>query len=604
MLRDNQLVRLAPPLTIQKRVILLGGIVGVVVLLLLLTFRLVQSESAAGGAMICGYKFDDRNGDGLWDGTLEPGLPNWVISLEGTGGFTQTVTDPTGQYCFTGLQDGGYFVHEQIQPGWQQTYPASGSGHQVVIVGQQSLLNIHFGNHRPAGVYGHKFWDQNGNGSHDSGEPGLANWMIQLDGSGLLSTTLTNGYGQYQFTGLPPGVYTVTEQTLPAGWVQTLPVSPTYYTFPYPPFQVISNLDFGNYTPLSGEIAGTKFHDLDGDGVQDGNEPGLAGWTVHLDGSYYSTATVTDNQGHYSVPGLPPDNYTVYEGLQPPVWTPPNMVQWVQTYPPSGTYSIGLDPGELEGGVDFGNWQNGKNDFCMIPWDNHFLNVSYLDTEIYIFNTSSQPQKAYTLTLTGPMTYTVLAPLPVTLNPLQYAAVPVRIYYPSIFTIPYQSTVFQAHVTNQTAPASSFTCSAALWSYSPQWWTTPNVNSGLAGGIPFGYTQGISFTVTNNSGPLLLVGGNTVSYTVMAMSRGMTDTAIVSLNGLPPGTPIGGQLTIPPGGSADIPISVEFTEFNYLAPTDVVFMLDVDGDGEVDTMTSHLVFLLPTKTYLPVSVKN
>jgi hypothetical protein len=603
MFQENQLAGLALQVAKQRRVWLLVGIVGVVLLLLVLTFRLAQSESPAGGAMICGYKFNDLNGDGLWDGTLEPGLPAWVISLEGTGGFTQTVTDPTGQYCFPNLDDGGYFVHEVLQEDWQQTYPPSGSGHQVIIVGGQSLLNINFGNHQPAGVYGHKFWDQNGNGSHEPGEPGLANWPITLEGSGLLSSTITNGYGQYEFTGLPPGGYTVTEQ-VPAGWTQTLPVSPTYYTFPYVPFQVITNLDFGNQPNGVGEIAGTKFHDLDGDGVQDANEPGLAGWTIYIAGSYYTTMTVTGDQGHYSVPGLPPDTYTVYEGLQPPVWNGTMMVQWVQTYPPTGTYSIGLDPAELEGGVDFGNWQNGKNDFCMIPWDNHFLNQSYLDTEIYIFNASSQPQKAYTLTLTGPMTYTVLASLPINLNPLQYAAVPVRIYYPSIFNAPYQPTIFQAIVTNQGPPATSFTCSAALWSYSPQWWTSPNVNSGLAGGIPFGYTQGISFTVTNNSGPLMLAGGDSVSYTVMAMTRGMTETSIVSLNGMPPGTPIGGQLTIPPGGSADIPLSVEFTEFNYLGPTDIVFMLDVDQDGEVDTMTSHLVFLLPSKTYLPVTLKN
>ena len=32
---------------------------------------------------------------------------------------------------------------------------------------------------------------------------------------------------------------------------------------------------------LGGQIYGTKFNDLDGDGVQDEDEPGLAGWTIY-----------------------------------------------------------------------------------------------------------------------------------------------------------------------------------------------------------------------------------------------------------------------------------------------------------------------------------
>jgi hypothetical protein len=301
---------------------------------------------------------------------------------------------------------------------------------------------------------------------------------------------------------------------------------------------------------------------------------------------------------------VPPDNYTVYETVPPPVWNPPTMVQWTQTYPPSGTYEIELDPGEVVSDIDFGNWQGGKSDFCMIPWDNHFLDQNYLDTQVYIFNTSPEPQKFYTMTLVGPSNFTILTPLPITLNPNQYGAVSVRIFYPAAFTIPYQSTIFQAIVTNLSSPPSSFSCTAALWSYSPQWWTSPNVNSGLAGGIPFGFTQNISFTVSNNSGGVMLEAGNTVSYTIMAMSRGMGNDAIVSLNGLPAGTMIEGLLTIPPGGTADIPVDVEFTENILLAPTDIVFSLDVNGDGLADTMTSHLVILQPSKVFLPVVIKN
>ena len=61
---------------------------------------------------------------------------------------------------------------------------------------------------------------------------------------------------------------------------------------------------------LGGQIYGTKFNDLDGDGVQDEDEPGLPGWTIYLDDNRNSVldpgerSTVTDSQGDYSFVGL------------------------------------------------------------------------------------------------------------------------------------------------------------------------------------------------------------------------------------------------------------------------------------------------------------
>jgi hypothetical protein len=268
------------------------------------------------------------------------------------------------------------------------------------------------------------------------------------------------------------------------------------------------------------------------------------------------------------------------------------MLQWVQTAPVSGTHSIELDPGEIVTGADFGNWQNGKNDFCMIPWDNHFLNTTSLMTEIYIFNASNDPQKAYTLQLVGPTTFTVTTPLPITLNPYQYGVVQIQVAYPSIFNAPSQSAQFQAIVTNLSSnPATTFTCHAALWSYSPQWWTFPNVNSGLAGGIPFGFTQNISFTVQNNGpgGGLHIPAGGGANYRVWAMSRGFEMTPVVSLNGMPPGMAITGTIT--DTGQTHIPV------------TDVILELDVTGDGVPDMVTSYLAYLDPPQIYLPVILK-
>ncbi len=73
---------------------------------------------------ICGFKFEDENGNGNWDGN-EDGLDNWTIILDdpSTGISYTTQTNSTGFYCFIGVSPGNYTVSEQNQPGWVQTFP-------------------------------------------------------------------------------------------------------------------------------------------------------------------------------------------------------------------------------------------------------------------------------------------------------------------------------------------------------------------------------------------------------------------------------------------------------------------------------------------------
>ena len=83
-----------------------------------------------------------------------------------------------------------------------------------------------------------------------------------------------------------------------------------------------------------GQIYGTKFNDLDGDGVQDASEPGLAGWTIFLDDNRNAVldpgerSTVSDASGNYAFIGLELDRtYFVAEVNQP---------LWRQTTPTAG----------------------------------------------------------------------------------------------------------------------------------------------------------------------------------------------------------------------------------------------------------------------------
>ncbi len=598
------------------RYLLLAALVGSVMGVIFLALTAVsqpQATVAQGGGIICGVKFNDLDGDGVWNQSVEPTMPGWTIQLVVGGGFVTATTDATGHYCFDNLADGDYTVQEVNQPEWTQTFPpddpAGGPGVHTVQIdiqnGQGGGDQFHFGNTqggRPGGISGAKFYDANSNGIWDIYEHGLPGWVIELEGVTTTLTTTTDAGGGYFFMNIPTGTYTITEQLQP-GWVQTFPVSPSHHVVNYVPSQAIMHLDFGNDAP-PGQIHGQKFHDQDGDRVKDGGEPGLQGWTIQIQGNGFFSSTLTDAQGNYGFMGLAPGNYSVTELQPPPVWVWPQMIQWVQTAPISGSHQIPLASGQDVQNADFGNWQNGKNDFCMIPWDNHFLNTSELDTQIYIFNASNDPQKAYTVQLVGSTVFTVVTSLPITLNPYQYGVVNIKVAYPGTFTQPSQNMQFTAVVTNQSTNT-TFTCHAALWSYSPQWWTFPNVNSGLAGGIPFGFTQNISFTVQNNGpggGLHLPAGGGDATYKIWAMTRGMTDTAAVSLNGLPPGAAITGTISNT-AGLTDIPVSIRYTEFILLGPTDIIFELDVTGDGQADMVTSYLAYIEPPRLYLPVIVK-
>ena len=311
-----------------------------------------------GCGVIFGLKFRDDNGDGLRDAG-EPALSGWTIFLDqnqnGTldSGERNVVTDGNGNYVFSNLPAGTYYVREVQQAEWNQTTPNPAP---IVIPDCQA----DFGNQPlPRNVIsGIKFKDLNLNGLRDASEPGLFGWTIFIDANNnsLLdsseASTTTDGNGSFTFSNLTAGTYIIRE-VQQSGWVQTTP-DPAPRTVAFG--QNITGVMFGNAPEVllpNNAISGMKFHDADGDGVQDAGEPGLENWTITLSSSDVSSSTVTDSDGIYEFTGLPSDVYTVCETLQ---------AGWTQTFPASGAscpdgfgHSVNVTGGASSVNNNFGN---------------------------------------------------------------------------------------------------------------------------------------------------------------------------------------------------------------------------------------------------------
>ena len=90
---------------------------------------------------IRGAKWNDLNGNGMWEQPDEPGLAGWTIFLDANhnGGLDTgerwTTTSADGSYAFTGLAPGSYLVSELLQPGWAQTSPGPTDTSALIVNG-------------------------------------------------------------------------------------------------------------------------------------------------------------------------------------------------------------------------------------------------------------------------------------------------------------------------------------------------------------------------------------------------------------------------------------------------------------------------------------
>lgn len=206
---------------------------------------------------ICGFKFEDVNGNARWDASEgERGLGSWKIRATNGAVTYETVTssgsENLGEYCFFGITPGTWSVSEVLQDGWIST---TGASLKAVIGLVEGSINNNFGNFKLGKISGFKYEDMLADGKVDPDDLTIFGWKIFLTRTGENSTTTattTNEFGMYAFENVGPGTYEVTEETL-AGWGKTFPTSTE-------PIQVmmLSGMEAGQINFLNAKIPETE----------------------------------------------------------------------------------------------------------------------------------------------------------------------------------------------------------------------------------------------------------------------------------------------------------------------------------------------------------
>jgi uncharacterized protein (DUF2141 family) len=256
-------------------------------------------KQAAG--TVSGIVFEDLDGDGQRDDG-EKGLENVNVQLTGSDVARTAKTLADGSYRFTTVSPGSYSVDETDPDGYVSTTPNTRS----ISLAAGGAANANFGDRPASQISGLVFLDANGNGSHDDGEPGLAEVNIRLSGPDGLQSRTTDGNGKFLFEEIVTGVYTL-EEIDPVGYTSTTPNLRTLTLAAGESARVA----FGDQAV--GRVAGLVFDDRNGNGSVDSGEPGIPDVSIRLFNGVGQQTVLTDSAGAFVFHEIAPGTYSLEE---------------------------------------------------------------------------------------------------------------------------------------------------------------------------------------------------------------------------------------------------------------------------------------------------
>ena len=323
------------------------------------------------------FQDNDVTPNGTFESATDTALPGESLSLRSGSNcsgalLATTTTSSTGAYIFTGLSAGTYSVCQSAQP----SGTANGQTNAGIIVSSNGstgtigtasnptattsqIVSIvlngdgaggevsgstgnDFSEIARSSISGRVFTDQNNNGIQNGADIGISGVTIELldAGSSVISTTTTDSNGDYSFSNLDPGTYSVREPSQPSGTNngQTVPgavgnggtagtgtivsVTPSVISsIILPPNTAANDNNFAEI-PNSRTVSGSVFLDYNSNAIEDGSEYGISGVAINLsgtdiNGAAVSASTTTAADGTFTFTNLPEGTYTLLQPAQP-----------------------------------------------------------------------------------------------------------------------------------------------------------------------------------------------------------------------------------------------------------------------------------------------
>ena len=296
-------------------------------------------------AAVSGTVYLDQDGNGIYNPPADSGLTGVGLTLQGTSNKGQPVLlntstynqggfnffpVPPGVYTLTEAQPGSYFDGDEIVGSGGGAIAGAGPNFDMIanipVTYGVPVTGYLFAEMGSRNVSAFVYADWNGNGSYGDSEMGLGGQQIRLTGvtyrGGIVSQTLpTNASGSASFSGLAPGVYTLTE-TQPLTWADGLDSvtgagiagNDIVTGIALTGTSISASAQFGELVP---GVSGVVYVDADANGRY-GNETGLTGVSVWLSGvtdlgaGAWMTAT-TDPRGRFFFRSVPTGTYALSE---------------------------------------------------------------------------------------------------------------------------------------------------------------------------------------------------------------------------------------------------------------------------------------------------